>query len=62
MKRASSRSMWSTPVMSAMLTTSTSLPSCWLIWWMTSSDPTVTSVRRETVSSSVGATLRLSML
>ncbi len=48
--------------MSAISTTSTSLPSCLLIWSITLSEPLVTSVSRETVASAVGATFKLSML
>ena len=47
---------------STTLITSTSLFSCLVICSMISSEPLVTMVMRETVSSSVGATVRDSML
>ncbi len=43
-------------------TTSTSLSNWFEICWITASLPVVTSVRRETAGSSVGATLSDSML
>ena len=59
---SSSRSKCSSRVTSSTSTTSTSFSSWLEICWMTASLPVVTSVRRETVGSSVGATLRDSML
>ena len=59
---SSSRSKCSSRVTSSTSTTSTSLSSWFEICWMTASLPVVTTVRRETVGSSVGATLSDSML
>jgi len=58
----SSRSRCSPSVMSSTRTTSISLCRWFTICWMTASDPVVTSVIRETVGSSVGATHSDSML
>jgi hypothetical protein len=58
----SSRSMWLPSVRSTTLTTSTSLFNCFVICSITSSEPTVTMVIRDIVTSSVGATVNDSML
>ena len=58
----SSRSMCSPSDRSTTLTTSTSLLSCLVICSMTSSEPVVTMVMRDSVGSSVGATVSDSML
>ena len=57
-----SRSTCGPSVSSTSLITSTSLLSCFVICSSTSSEPDVSMVMRETLASSVGATLRLSML
>ena len=59
---SSSRSKWSPRVRSSTETTSTSLRSWLTICAITASLPVVTSVRRDTVGSSVGATDSDSML
>jgi hypothetical protein len=59
---SSSRSKCSSRVTSSTSTTSTSLSSWLEICRITASLPVVTSVRRDTLGSSVGATLKLSML
>src|SRR6185436_11075525 len=58
----SSRSIWSPSDRSTTLTTSMSLLSCLVICSMTSSEPEVTTVMRDSDGSSVGATVRDSML
>src|SRR5690625_3849322 len=58
----SSRSMWAPSVRSTTLTTSTRRFRCLVICSMTASEPLVTMVMRDRVSSSVGATVRVSML
>ena len=58
----SSRSMCSASDRSITLTTSISLFSCLVICSITSSEPLVTMVMRDIEASSVGATVRVSML
>jgi len=58
----SSRSMCSASDRSTTFTTSTSLLSCLVICSITSSEPEVTIVMRESDASSVGATVSDSML
>ena len=54
--------MWAASDRSTTLTTSTSLFNCFVICSTTSSEPVVTMVMRESDSSSVGATVSVSML
>ncbi|MNH34346.1 hypothetical protein D3C85_1948160 [compost metagenome] len=62
MTRAISRSMCSPSLRSHTLSTSTSLCNCFWICSSTRSSPMVTMVMRDRVGSSVGATVRVSML
>ena len=57
-----SRSMWAPSVRSTSLTTSMSLLRCLVICSIFLSSPVVVMVSRDRVSSSVGATVRVSML
>ena len=54
--------MWRNSLRSTTFITSTSLLSCFVICSIIASDPEVTTVIRETVESSVGATIRDSIL